>query len=220
MTKPDAAGVIGELDRLGTAGDGEVWGRADAAANALAAEPQAVEWAARWMADERPWVRRAGYALVAAMLRDLREDLEDGWLGGVLEAAERDMAGSPGPARHAMNAAIMAIGGWRPALSAAALEAARRIGPVGPTGCETPDAVAYIEAMLARAAGREPAAGKKEKKKEKASGAPQKKAKQPAKPAKKAKGAPKKKARPSQKAKGAAKKKAKKGKGRGKGKKA
>ena len=144
---------------------------ADALAGALAAAPRAIEWATRWMAHERPWVRRTGYALVAAMLRDLREDLEDGWLGGVLEAAERDMAGSPGPARHAMNAAIIAIGGWRPALSAAALETARRIGPVevdhGQTACETPDAVAYIETMLARTAGRAPAAKKKKKKKAK-----------------------------------------------------
>lgn len=203
--------VLAELERLGMAGDREVWARADALANELAAEPRAVEWAARWMADERPWARRAGYALVAAMLRDLREDLEDGWLGGVLEAAERDMAASPGPARQAMNAAIIAIGGWRPALSAAALEAARRIGPVqvddGQAAGEAPDAVAYIETMLARAAGREPAARKAAKKK---------KAKSP--PKKQAGSARKKKPRsaPKKRAKSPSKKKAQKGKGKGK----
>lgn len=117
------------------------------------------------MKDRRETVRRTGYSLVACLTRAGREDVDDGWLKDVLVTIERELHGSPNFARAAMNTALIAIGGDRPALTAAALAAAKRIGKVevdhGQTGCETPDAVEYIAKMRARAAGKRPARAKK-----------------------------------------------------------
>ena len=52
-----------------------------------------------------------------------------------------------------MNSALIAVGGSRPALTGRAKQVAADIGKVevdhGETGCKTPDAVGYIDKMLA-----------------------------------------------------------------------
>lgn len=139
--------------------EGARWhGLADALATAFVDAPRAPAWARRWMKDRRETVRRTGYSLVACLTRREREDVDDAWLADVLVTIERELHGSPNFARAAMNTALIAIGGDRPALTAAALAAAKRIGKVevdhGQTGCETPDATEYIAKMRARAAGK------------------------------------------------------------------
>jgi 3-methyladenine DNA glycosylase AlkD len=137
--------------------EGARWhGLADALATAFADAPRAPQWARRWMKDGRETVRRTGYSLVACLTRLGRADVDDAWLADVLVTIERELHGSPNFARAAMNTALIAIGGDRPALTAAALAAAKRIGKVevdhGQTGCKTPDAAEYIAKMRARAA--------------------------------------------------------------------
>ena len=57
--------------------------------------------------------------------------------------------------RHAMNSAVIAIGLRSPEMRGLALAGAARIGKVtvdhGETGCQTPDAAAYIRKAAARA---------------------------------------------------------------------
>ena len=139
--------------------EGARWhGLSDALATAFVDAPRAPVWARRWMKDRRETVRRTGYSLVACLTRAGREDVEDGWLADVLVTIERELHRSPNFARAAMNTALIAIGGDRPALTAVALAAAKRIGRVevdhGQTGCKTPDAAEYIGKMRARAAGK------------------------------------------------------------------
>jgi hypothetical protein len=72
----------------------------------------------------------------------------------VLATIEKEIHRSPNWARYAMNAALIGIGIYKPALRSKAIEAARRIGKVevdhGETYCKTPDAAPYIEKAARR----------------------------------------------------------------------
>lgn len=108
-----------------------------------------------WTGSRHEHIRAAGYDTLAAMLKDAIE-IPDGFLSGVIDTIEREIQQSPNRARHSMNNALIAIGGYRPGLRSRALAAAKRIGQVqvdhGETSCKTPDAVAYINKMAARKA--------------------------------------------------------------------
>jgi len=78
--------------------------------------------------------------------------LPDSYFENLLQVIERDLHEAPNRTRHAMNNALIAIGGRNPALQANAVAAAGRIGKVkvdhGLTNCKTPDAVSYIQKVV------------------------------------------------------------------------
>lgn len=138
----------------------ERWAR-EASSHAVADElakhvvvktPWAWEFARAWIAAPEPVVQRAGwttYALLATT--DTGPDDE---LAGALAIVEREIHGAENRTKEGMNNALIAIGGSRTGLRAAAVAAAERIGKVdvdhGETNCKTPYAVPYIEKMWAR----------------------------------------------------------------------
>ena len=94
----------------------------------------------------------AGWNVFARAALDGR--LEESEAKRLISTIRRDIHGAKNRVRHAMNGALIAIGGSSPQLSELAIASARAIGRVevdhGQTGCVTPDAVPYIQKMLAR----------------------------------------------------------------------
>jgi 3-methyladenine DNA glycosylase AlkD len=125
----------------------------DALSEVAARSPQARQVMARWMASDREWIEAAGWKVMAHLARE-EGALPDAELEGYLAAIERDLHGSPNRVRHEMNSAVIAIGGYHPALTEKALATAARLGKVevdhGDTDCKTPDAAGYIRKVLER----------------------------------------------------------------------
>lgn len=115
----------------------------------LARSPVADEVMRAWMRSPEEDAREVGYGILAARLKDDSESVSDAEARALLTAIEREIHSSPNRARHAMNAALIALGVFKPALRHKAARAAKRIGKVevdhGETGCKTPDAAEYIE---------------------------------------------------------------------------
>lgn len=109
-----------------------------------------------WIADPAEYTRTTGYDTLCAMLR-LGVALDGAWLSEVVRTIEAEVGSSANRARHAMNMALIAIGGYRPELRDPVLAAAARIGPIevdhGDTACETPAIAPYIAKMAARQKG-------------------------------------------------------------------
>lgn len=109
-----------------------------------------------WTADPSEFVATAGWVVVALSAMNGSEK-SDEFFKAQLDRIERSIQGSKNWVKYAMNGALIAIGGSRPKLTARAIAAAKRIGPVevdhGETGCKTPAAIAYIEKMRRRAEG-------------------------------------------------------------------
>lgn len=121
---------------------------------ALAASaPAAVTCIPGWIRARDEYTRAAGYDTLAAMMKN-GVDLSDEYLASLVDTIEREIHASPNRARHSMNGALIAIGGYRPSLRARVLAAAKRIGKVevdhGETDCKTPEVAAYIAKMAAR----------------------------------------------------------------------
>jgi 3-methyladenine DNA glycosylase AlkD len=102
-----------------------------------------------WMKSRDEDARETGYGVFAARLKADPNSVSEKAAEKVLATIEREIHQSPNRARHAMNAALIGIGVFKPALRVKAMAAARRIGKVevdhGETNCTTPDATAYIE---------------------------------------------------------------------------
>lgn len=124
-----------------------------ALATIVGRSPVALSRAKAWMADPAEYTRTTGYDLVSVLFREGAE-LDGVWLAEVVRTIEAEVGGSANRARHAMNGALIAIGGNRPDLREAVLAAAGRIGRIGvdhgETSCVTPDIGPYIEKMVAR----------------------------------------------------------------------
>ncbi|MHC4670680.1 MAG: DNA alkylation repair protein, partial [Planctomycetota bacterium] len=113
------------------------------------------------------WKSAAGWNVVGYLALPDTE-ATDAWLGARLTEIGKTIASAPNRSRHAMNGALISIGGYRPALRDRALEVARAIGKVevdhGQTGCKTPEAVPYIQKMARRQAGKRAGAQRAAKK--------------------------------------------------------
>lgn len=131
----------------------------DAVGRVAAESDHATALADRWRAGGDEWTAAAGWTVVAALAA---REAADEWLAARVGEIERGIAAAPNYARHCMNAALIAIGGSRPALSARAIAAAKRIGKVevdhGDSSCTTPSAEPYIRKMLAKKSARKKAA--------------------------------------------------------------
>lgn len=122
----------------------------------LAAEtPFGLAKARQWLASKDEQQRCAGWLLVGQLA--LRAPtVPDAWLLERVQDIERGLHAAPNDERYAMNSALISLGGRSAALRKAAIAAARKIGKVevdhGDTSCKTPEAVASVESMWARAA--------------------------------------------------------------------
>jgi 3-methyladenine DNA glycosylase AlkD len=122
----------------------------DAFSQLAARSPLAKRKSAAWRRSKSDPVSQVGWNLVSILAAPDGE-LSDADLAPLLDQIEREIHAAPNRTRHAMNMALCAIGGYRPALHDRALEVARAIGKVevdhGETGCKTPDATSYIARM-------------------------------------------------------------------------
>jgi 3-methyladenine DNA glycosylase AlkD len=125
----------------------------DAVSKLVAASPVAEEKAGKWSQSKDEWIGATGWTLIASLAQN--KNLADALFEGYIPVIEREIHTSKNRIRHSMNGALISIGTRGPKLQRAATAAAKRIGKVevdhGDTGCKTPDAVAYIQKVAARA---------------------------------------------------------------------
>ena len=150
-----------ELDRW--AASVECYGLCLTVGDAVARCPYSVGQAAvdRWVGSPREYLSRCGWAALSSMLRDGIE-IPGTKLRSYLRMIEERQATAPNRAREGMNLALIAIGAYAdPVVSAEAIAAAKRIGPIrvdhGDTACrdfdplvEIPKARAHREKMAAK----------------------------------------------------------------------
>jgi 3-methyladenine DNA glycosylase AlkD len=133
----------------------------DLAANVVARSPIAHAKGDEWRVSDNEWVGQAGWDIIAYQASN-DPKVPDSYFAARLDEIEKHIKGAKNRVRHAMNAALISIGGARPGLRPRALALARSIGKVvvdhGETGCVTPDATIYIGIMAQRAAASAPAA--------------------------------------------------------------
>jgi 3-methyladenine DNA glycosylase AlkD len=125
----------------------------DLAANVVARSPVALAKANEWRGSDNEWVGQAGWDITAWLaMNDAK--VPDAYFNERLTEIQSGIKTAKNRVRHAMNQALIGIGGARPALKARALGIARAIGKVvvdhGETGCVTPDATEYIAKMSER----------------------------------------------------------------------
>lgn len=180
----------------------------DNAVSGLAARcKDALALARGWIDARKEWPTSAGWNVIGLLAMEGRLPAADAKV--LLARIHKDLRKSPNRTRHAMNGALISIGGAMKEFTQAALDVARAIGKVevdhGLTGCVTPEAAPYIERMLEHAAARKrpppppPPAEKKKVFKSPARPAAGKAAPRPAAPARKTK--PARKAAPAAKGK-------------------
>ncbi len=126
-----------------------------AAARSAAALTRFTEWAT----SREEFTLTVAYDTLSAMLRG-GVPVDDALLFSVLDRIEGQVHSAPSRARTSMIEALIAVGDCCPHLRAAALAAARRIGPVrtlhGPTAPAAPDAIAAISKLVAHAIPKKP----------------------------------------------------------------
>lgn len=119
--------------------------------------------AAQWTKRRAEYVSAVGWGVVARLALGGRLPLPDAL--AYLAVVERTIHGAPNRTRHAMNGALIAIGGTLAGAREEAIRVARAIGKVdvdhGATSCRTPAAEPYIAKMVEhaerdRAVGRAP----------------------------------------------------------------
>jgi hypothetical protein len=115
-----------------------------------AGRPQADAKARAWLGASDPWLRAAGWAVVAQVSTRVEEGSDTPYLKRVAQI-EKSIPRAPNAERDAMNEALIMFGGRSPALRKSATAAAKGIGKVeidqGDTDCKTRDAFSYIEKM-------------------------------------------------------------------------
>jgi 3-methyladenine DNA glycosylase AlkD len=136
------------------AGDLDCYPITDAFSKLAAGSPLIREKIDQWTEADHEWIESAGWNLLAHLALAKDGDLSDEYFEGHLAVIEKDIHNRKNRVRHAMNSALIAIGGRNGRLTDKALAAAAKIGKVevdhGETGCKTPDAADYIQKMLAR----------------------------------------------------------------------
>lgn len=127
---------------------------ADAVSRFAATTPLAHKTMERWMKSKKEYIAQTGWQVFAHLSRQ-DGALTDEYALERLAHVEAHIHKAQNRVRHAMNSAVITVGLRGPELQKLALAAAARIGKVtvdhGQTGCETPDAAAYIRKAAARA---------------------------------------------------------------------
>ena len=121
--------------------------------NVAAKPPHARKRLGPWTRSKRDFTAQAGWDIVANLAMS-EPNIPDAEFEKLLATIEKKIHKTGNRARHAMNMALIAVGIRNPTLRKQALAAAARIGKVdvdhGETGCQTPDAAAYIKRAVAR----------------------------------------------------------------------
>jgi len=123
------------------------------AISALAARMKAgLQLATKWIDSKDEWTSAAGWGIIS--IAAMQGAIDEGTARQLLQQIARDIHHAKNRTRHTMNSALIAIGGSMDELRDEAIAAAKSIGKVevdhGETGCKTPDAVSYIQRMVAR----------------------------------------------------------------------
>ena len=129
----------------------------DAFSQLAAKSPAGPDRARKWIGSRSEWIAAAGWNVLGVL--GASGALADEELETCLAEIEAGIHRAKNRVRHAMNGALIGIGGGgSAALAKRATAAAKRIGKVevdhGETGCKTPDAAGYIAKMRARRGGR------------------------------------------------------------------
>jgi 3-methyladenine DNA glycosylase AlkD len=107
----------------------------------------------RWTKSKSDFVGQVGWNLIGGTAL-YRKDIDPAYLRDQLGTIEGEIHSRKNRTKHAMNMALCAIGIGCPSLQKEAIAVAKRIGQVevdhGETGCQTPDAAAYIKRAAAR----------------------------------------------------------------------
>ena len=108
----------------------------------------------QWRKQKSEYARTTGYAILASMLKDDPDSIEELECERILKEIESEIHRSPNRARYAMIMAVIAIGIYKPELRDDAMASGERIGDVevdhGDTSCTTPKIVPYIKKATSR----------------------------------------------------------------------
>jgi 3-methyladenine DNA glycosylase AlkD len=126
-------------------------------AGVVALSPAGLSKMRQWRKQKSEFARATGYSMLACMLEDDAESVEDLECLRILKDVEMEIHRSPNRARHSMVMAVIAIGVYKPELSEDAIESGERIGDVqvdhGETSFTTPQIAPYINKTLKRTSG-------------------------------------------------------------------
>jgi 3-methyladenine DNA glycosylase AlkD len=111
--------------------------------------------AKEWIDSKKEYIAAAGWSTLANLVSLLPDDkLNMADLKALLARASRDIHTAPNRVRYTMNSFVVCLGAYVNALSADAIAAAKKIGPVtvqmDGTACKVPSAAEYIEKAKAR----------------------------------------------------------------------
>ncbi len=117
--------------------------------------PFAAELAQKWIDAKQPAIMCSGWTTwsgVVAMQAD--EQLDLAVIESLLRRVEDHVHSSPNRVRYTMNGFVISVGGYVLPLQKKAKDTAKRIGKVhvdvGQTDCKVPNALEYIDKMIAR----------------------------------------------------------------------
>lgn len=117
----------------------------------VAKSPVAMTLIEDWIKSDQDSVRQCGYVALSVCLKN--GSISDETASAFLQKIEKEIHESPNRSKHAMNAAVIAIGVHKPKLTDVAIQTAINIGTVkvdhGDTACKTPNAAAYIKKSVA-----------------------------------------------------------------------
>jgi len=122
-----------------------------AVAGLVSRSPLAHPLAKKWAKTSHEWRAAAGWAIFNDLAA--RGELSDAEASTLLRTITRTIHAAKNRTRYSMNNALISIGGYMPNVREQAFEAAEKIGRVevdhGKTGCKTPDAIPYMQKMIA-----------------------------------------------------------------------
>jgi 3-methyladenine DNA glycosylase AlkD len=115
------------------------------------------EMALAWIDSKKENVASSGWATLSSLVGITDDaDLDLAELKRLLQRVEKTIHQQPNRVRYAMNGFVIAAGSYVKALTAAATETAKKIGPVsvdmGGTACKVPFAADYIKKVQKRGA--------------------------------------------------------------------
>ncbi|HMF14444.1 MAG TPA: DNA alkylation repair protein [Gemmataceae bacterium] len=115
------------------------------------------EMALKWIDSKKENVASSGWATLSCLTAIADDaDLDFSELKQLLQRVVKTIHQQPNRVRYTMNSFVIHVGSYVKTLTNAAVEAAKRIGPVsvdmGGTACKVPSAVEYIKKIEARGA--------------------------------------------------------------------
>jgi hypothetical protein len=120
-----------------------------------AGSPHGWELALEWIDSKKAQTATAGWATLGSLVSikdDSELDLPE--LKRLLERVRKSIHQAPDNVRYQMNSFVIAVGSYVQPLTAAALQAGEKIGPVnvdmGDTSCQVPSAPDYIRKVQKR----------------------------------------------------------------------